>query len=115
MATNRNRTPVPASTGTTESAPTNTGASLASASADGTQNDAPAAVDAPQADDITDGAAIDATASPVIEGRVLSAFDDYLPNDVDSWSVDDAEALEKGGFIDTHAKAVAYAKSLIEG
>ncbi|MEA3389384.1 MAG: hypothetical protein U9R64_08970 [Pseudomonadota bacterium] len=112
MSNSRNRTPVPASTVATEGAPLATDSTLDSAAAEAA--DTAEAAQA-EAGDTADAASEEAVAAPVIEGRVLSAFEDYLPNDVDSWPVDDAEALEKGGFIDTHAKAVAYAKSLKEG
>ncbi|PZU13811.1 MAG: hypothetical protein DI606_04395 [Sphingobium sp.] len=106
MGTPRNRTPVPASALSEQSAPADAQAVVDQSSASSPDGPEVAKAEIPAAQP---------PAEDSVEGRVLRAFEHYLPNDIDSWSVDDAEALEKGGFIDTHAKAVAYAKSLIEG
>lgn len=77
------------------------------------------AADAPKADEQAQAgqaqAAVDEGSDEPVEGRVLIAFDDYAPNDIFVGPRDETDELERAQKIDCDPKAVAYAKSLIEG
>ena len=61
-----------------------------------------------------DGAAAgddDLDPNAMYDARVLIAFDEHLPDDIVSGTLDELGVLERDGKVDTHADAVAYARS----
>ncbi|APX64569.1 hypothetical protein AV944_00445 [Sphingomonas sp. LK11] len=65
------------------------------------------------AGDATDGEKpADEDPIEMVEARVTLDFEDYVVNDVAELPAGRVDQLEREGYIDTHADAVAYAKSL---
>ncbi len=58
---------------------------------------------------------VDVDQGDLIEARVLIAFDEHEPNDVVSFCSEDLDTLEREGKVDADPRAVAYAKSLLNG
>lgn len=90
----------------------NTGAATSTTETTGSQ-ESQTSTSTENTGDATDGAASgDDDPDEMVEARVTLEFEDYAVNEVAEFSAGRVGQLEREGYIDTHADAVAYAKSL---